>query len=277
MLWKLPRHTLDLQEQACVMGILNVTPDSFSDGGQFLSTEAAVERALKMLADGAEIIDIGGESSRPGAKPVGEEEEMRRVLPVIEGLLTRAPEAIVSLDTTKASVAREGIKRGASVINDVTALLGDRAMAGVAAETGAGVVLMHMQGTPRTMQLAPRYDDPVAEVRDWLGGRLQAALHAGIELGSIALDVGIGFGKTSAHNLALLRSHHLFEIENRPMVVGISRKSFLGKMSDDPAMEARLWPALALSAMLRQKGARIFRTHDVAPTLAALRAAETLL
>ena len=157
------------------------------------------------------------------------------------------------------------------------ALLGDGGMAGVAAETGAGVVLMHMQGTPRTMQSAPHYEDPAAEILDWLGGRLRAAVDAGIGLDCVALDVGIGFGKTTAHNLALLRAHGLFDLQNRPMVIGISRKSFLGKMTGNPAMEARLWPALAFSAMLRQKGARIFRTHDVAPTLAAVRAAETLL
>ncbi len=277
MLWKLPSHSLDLSSHACVMGIVNVTPDSFSDGGKFLASGQAVEHALQMLAQGAAIIDIGGESTRPGAVPVEAAVETQRVLPVIERLMAQAPGCVISIDTSKAVVARAALERGASIINDVTALKGDSEMSRVAAEHGSGVVLMHMQGTPRTMQHAPHYDDPVTEVRSFLQARLGEAVAAGIDPACIALDPGIGFGKTVAHNLTLLRNLQEIPVKDSPMVIGISRKAFLGKITGTDSMAERLWPALALTALLRQKGARVFRTHDVAATVAALRAAETLL
>ena len=277
MLWKLPNQTLDLSSHACVMGIVNVTPDSFSDGGKFLDSDQAVEHALQMLAEGAAIIDIGGESTRPGAAPVEAAVEMQRVLPVIEKLMAQAPGCVISIDTSKTVVARAALERGASIINDVMALKGDSEMPQVAAEHGSGVVLMHMLGTPRTMQHAPRYDDPVAEVRSFLQARLSEAVAAGIAPDCIALDPGIGFGKTVTHNLALLGSLQEISVNDSPVVVGISRKAFLGKITGTDSMAERLWPALALTALLRQKGARVFRTHDVAATVAALRATEALL
>ena len=277
MLWKLANRTLNFAVQGCVMGIVNVTPDSFSDGGEYLGVEQAADRALEMLALGAGIIDIGGESTRPGAAPVTAAEEMRRVLPVIERITAQATDCVLSIDTSKAEVAQAALERGAAIINDVTALAGDPGMPGVAARYRVGVVLMHMQGTPLTMQNAPHYDDPVGEVRAFLGERFTLAVTAGIDSASIALDAGIGFGKTVAHNLTLLRCQEVLTVQDRPMVVGISRKAFLGKIAGSLSMEERLWPALALTALLREKGARVFRTHDVGPTLAALRAAEALL
>ena len=259
------------------MGIVNVTPDSFSDGGRFLSVERAVDHALQLLDGGAAIIDIGGESTRPGAMPVSPDEEMQRVLPVVERLIEQAPGCVLSIDTSKAEVAHAALEGGASIINDVTALSGDPDMPLVAARHRAGVVLMHMQGTPLTMQSAPFYHDPVAEVGAFLEERSRRAVDAGIDPASIALDAGIGFGKTVAHNLALLRSYTTLAAPARPMVVGISRKAFLGKIAGSASMEDRLWPALALTALLREKGARVFRTHDVEPTVAALRAVEALL
>ncbi len=276
-MWKLVSRTLDLRTQSCVMGIVNVTPDSFSDGGRFLSVDRAVDHALRLLAEGASIIDIGGESTRPGAAPVSEAEELQRVLPVVEQVLTQASGCLISIDTSKAAVAQAALERGAAVINDVTALGGDPAMAQVAARHGAGVVLMHMQGKPLTMQQAPHYDDPVREVRTFLEERFHHAVACGIDPACLALDAGIGFGKTVAHNLALLRGHDALRSADRPLVVGISRKAFLGKITGREAMADRLWPALALTALLRQKGVRVFRTHDVAPTVAALRAAEAML
>ncbi len=277
MLWKLAARTIDLTRDACVMGILNATPDSFSDGGHFLAADRAVEHALQMLGAGAGIIDIGGESTRPGAAPVNTEEEMQRVLPVVDRLLARAPDCVISIDTSKAAVAEAALQRGAAIINDVTALRGDPAMAETVARHRAGVILMHMQGTPATMQIAPRYADPVAEVTVFLRARFDAAGQAGIDPAAIALDTGIGFGKTREHNLALLRDQARIAIESRPMVVGISRKAFLGKIARSEIMEDRLAPALALTALLRQRGTRVFRTHDVGPTVAALRAADALL
>lgn len=272
--WKTARRTLDLTERAAVMGILNVTPDSFSDGGRYLHPDAAVDRALAMMAEGAAIIDIGGESTRPGADPVSEPDEMARVFPVIEALMARAPDCLISIDTSKAAVAEGALQRGAAIVNDVTALRGDPRMGEVMRGAGAGVVLMHMQGDPRTMQVAPRYHDVCIEVREELSHALATAEIAGIPRESVALDPGIGFGKTAEHNLALLRGLDAFARLGQPLVLGASRKAFLSKVS---GAEDRLPATLAITAYARQKGVRVFRVHDVGPNAAALRTVEALL
>jgi dihydropteroate synthase len=259
------------------MGILNVTPDSFSDGGAHASAVAAADHALAMLEDGATIIDIGGESTRPGAVPVPLDEELRRVLPVIRRLAEQAPNCLISIDTSKAAVAQAALEAGAAIVNDVTALTGDPAMAGVIVQARAGAVLMHCQGTPQTMQVAPAYADVTQEVRAFLEQRLAAAQDAGIAPECIALDPGIGFGKSAAHNLTLLRDLAALQVSDRPLLVGVSRKQFLAKAAGVQTMAERLWPTLAISALAREKGARILRVHDVQPNLAAMRMAEALL
>ncbi len=277
MIWQTARCPIDLTAHAAIMGIINVTPDSFSDGGSFVDVTAAVEHGLAMLADGAAILDIGGESTRPGADAVTEAEELRRVLPVIDGLLARAPDCLISIDTSKAPVAQAALDHGVAVVNDVTALRGDRAMAGVVARANAGLVLMHMQGTPRTMQWEPHYDDVVAEVRGFFEERMLAAESAGIPRAAVALDPGIGFGKTVEHNLTLLRGLEQLAVGPCPLVLGVSRKSFLSRVAGVETMSERLWPTVALTALLREKGARVLRVHDVRPNVAALRTAEALL
>ena len=259
------------------MGILNVTPDSFSDGGRFADAAEAVAHAVRMCEEGAGIIDIGGESTRPGAAPVPPTEERRRVVPIVEGLLAKIPGAVVSVDTSKAEVARAALEAGAAIINDVTALRGDAEMARVVAHARAGLVLMHMQGTPATMQLSPHYDDVVAEVRGFLSERATVARTAGIDSGCLAYDPGIGFGKTLEHNLTLLRQMPAAMDGTRPTVIGVSRKAFLAKIAAAPTLAERLWPTVALTALLRQRGARIFRVHDVRENVAALRMTEALL
>ena len=257
------------------MGIVNVTPDSFSDGGEFLNPEAACAHGLSLVAEGADILDIGGESTRPGSEGVSAEEETRRVLPVIQAL-RRATEVPISIDTSKASVARAALEAGADIINDVTGLRGDPEMTALAAESRAGVVVMHMQGTPRTMQSAPSYDDVVAEVGEFFRHSLERAVASGLDPMSIALDPGIGFGKTPAHNLALLAGLKSFASLARPLLIGVSRKSLLGHLANSSAMEDRLWPGVALTALCRERGARIFRVHEAKPHVLALRTAEAL-
>jgi dihydropteroate synthase len=276
-LWQNPIRPLDLTDRAVIMGILNVTPDSFSDGGAYFSTEKAVERGLEMLAEGAAIIDIGGESTRPGAEAVSLETEMRRVMPVVRALDAQAPGCLISVDTSKAMVARSAIERGASIINDITALRGDPAMAAVAAETGAGVVLMHMQGNPRTMQHNPHYQDVTVEVRAFFATVFSAALAAGIKRECILFDPGIGFGKMLEHNLTLLRDLDALSVEGRPLALGVSRKSFLARVTGAETLAERNWPTLALTALARERGARVLRVHEVRSNLAALRMAEALL
>jgi len=244
-----------------IMGILNVTPDSFSDGGRFLSPDAAVERALAMEKEGADIIDVGGESARPGADPVPVKEELRRVLPVLERLRgkLRIP---ISIDTTKAEVAEAALRAGASIVNDISALRFDPAMASLVAKFGAGLVLMHMLGTPKTMQQAPHYEDVVTEVRDFLAERAQYAQSQGIPREAIAVDPGIGFGKTVEHNLELLRRlPELVEL-GFPVLVGPSRKSFIGAILG-LGVEERLEGTLAACAVAVVRGADILRVHDV--------------
>jgi dihydropteroate synthase len=243
------------------MGVLNVTPDSFSDGGWWLDREAAIEHGLTMVAEGADVIDVGGESTRPGAEPVALDEELRRVLPVIEAL---APHTRVSIDTRKAEVAEAAIGAGATLVNDVSATL-----APVAAAAQVGWVAMHMQGDPRTMQDAPAYDDVVAEVRAFLVERAERAETSGLD--EVWIDPGIGFGKTLEHNLTLLR--HLADLVGTgyPVVVGTSRKGFLGRLTGDAPADDRLEASVATAAWALSQGAAMVRVHDVAPTVAAAR------
>ncbi len=276
MLWRTRYQTFDLTRRGLIMGVLNVTPDSFSDGGRFFDPAAAVARGLAIVEEGADILDIGGESTRPGATPVEAEEELRRILPVIAGLRARSPVPI-SIDTMKARVAAAAVAAGAGIINDISGLQHDPDMARVAAETGAGLVLMHLRGTPRTMQQQPQYTDVVAEVRDRLACAYDEALAAGVDPETMAFDPGIGFGKTVDHNLALLRALPAFQIHGRPVLLGVSRKSFIGKLlgnNDPPAREA---PTTALTAWSRQHGARILRVHAVKENAHALRMMEAIL
>jgi dihydropteroate synthase len=275
-LWKIAGRTVDLSEHAVIMGVLNVTPDSFSDGGEFFTARKAIEQGKRMAAEGAQIIDVGGESTRPGAEAVSAEEELARVVPVI-AQLRETVSAMISIDTSKADVARAALEAGASIINDVTGGRADPKMMPLVAESGAGFILMHMQGTPRTMQAAPHYEDVVSEVANFFRQQYARALECGIDSMAIAFDPGIGFGKTVGHNLSLLANLARLRMEKRPIVVGVSRKSSLGKMIGSDAMSDRLAPTIAFTAMLRERGANVLRVHDVKENVAALRATEALL
>jgi dihydropteroate synthase len=256
------------------MGVVNVTPDSFSDGGLYLDPAAAISHGRELVEDGAAILDVGGESTRPGAAEVAVEEELRRVEPVVAGL---APLGVdISVDTSKAVVAEAAIGAGATIVNDVTALRGDPAMAGLVAERGVGVVLMHMAGDPRTMQVKPEYDDVVAEVRDFLAERLAAALAAGIDEKRIWLDPGIGFGKTDQHNFELLRGLGELAALGRPILVGTSRKSFIGR-TDGSATDDRVGGTIATSILAAAAGASVLRVHDVRELAEALAVADAVL
>ena len=273
--WRFGNHDLDLTHRGLIMGIVNVTPDSFSDGGRFNDPGRAVEHAFTLLAEGADILDVGGESTRPGAEPVSETEELRRVLPVIRAVRSQT-KALISIDTMKANVARAALDAGADIINDVTGLRGDAAMPRVAAKSKAGLVVMHMTGTPQTMQAHPQYDDVVAAVSDYFASRLRVLQNEGIEPERIVLDPGFGFGKTLEHNLTLMR--HLPQLATqRPLLVGVSRKSMIARVINSEAMEDRFWPTIALSAYAREHGARIVRVHDVKPNREALRMMEAIL
>jgi dihydropteroate synthase len=256
-----------------LMGILNVTPDSFSDGGEFFGVEPAVAQAEKMLDEGAYMIDIGGESTRPGSDPVSLEEELRRVLPVVQGILGARPEAIVSTDTYRASTAEAVLDAGARVVNDITALRGDPKMAGLVAERGCPVVLMHMLGEPKSMQRDPRYEDVVREVRDFLAGRAEYAASAGVREENVILDPGVGFGKTLRHNLELLNGFNVFVELGFPVLIGASRKSFLGKIPGSEDAGDRLFGTVATSVMAYEQGATLFRVHDVRANKEALEVA----
>jgi dihydropteroate synthase len=275
-LWRIAGRSVDLSQHALIMGVLNVTPDSFSDGGEFFTTENAIEHGSRMGAEGAQIIDVGGESTRPGAAPVSAKEELARVLPVI-GKLRERITAFVSIDTTKAVVARQALEAGASIINDVTGGRADPEMMKLAAEKSAAFIIMHMQGTPRTMQANPHYDDVVTEVADFFRQQYARALECGIDSMAIAFDPGIGFGKTVEHNLELLANLPRLRFHDRPIVVGVSRKSSLGKMIGSTEMSDRLAPTIAFTAMLRERGANVLRVHDVKENAAALRVTERLL
>jgi dihydropteroate synthase len=276
VIWKLRDRDLDLSRRALVMGIVNVTPDSFSDGGEFLDPEAACAHGLEMIAQGADILDIGGESTRPGSEGVSADEETRRVVPVIQAIRKKT-NALLSIDTSKAAVARAALEAGADILNDVTGLRGDPEMLPLAAESRAGVVIMHMQGTPRTMQAAPHYDDVVGEVGEFFRQSLERAVACGLDPMSIALDPGIGFGKTPEHNRALLAGLPAFAPLGRPLLIGVSRKSFLGHLADSAKMEDRFWPGVALTSLCRELGARIFRVHEPKPHREALRMTEAIL
>lgn len=276
MIWKTRGRNLDLTRQARVMGILNVTPDSFSDGGRHADPGAALRHARRMIAEGAEIIDIGGESTRPGSLAVPAEEEIRRVAPVVEAL-RREWEGLISIDTSKAAVARAGIAAGADIVNDVSGLRADPEMADVCAASGCGVVVMHMQGEPRTMQAAPRYADVVAEVAEFFEERLETLLKAGIAREALCFDPGIGFGKSLEHNLALLRSLDRIGPPEQPLLLGVSRKSFIAGVLGDSAPALRDWPTVAVTSRAREQGVMIHRVHEVRPNLQALRMVEAIL
>jgi dihydropteroate synthase len=252
-----------------IMGVVNVTPDSFSDGGRYLDTGAAIAHGLELEREGADILDIGGESTRPGAAPVGLEEERRRVLPVVEGLVARGTDALISVDTSKAALAKDALEAGAGLVNDVTALRGDPGMAELVARTGAGCCLMHMLGEPRTMQDDPRYDDVVSDVKAFLEERMSYAIAHGIAEERIWLDPGIGFGKTVQHNLELLRRLDELVAIGRPLVIGTSRKTFLGRLTGRD-VDDRVAATVATGVLAYLQGARVFRVHDVAPMHDAL-------
>jgi dihydropteroate synthase len=257
-----------------LMGVVNVTPDSFSDGGLYLDAEAAVAHGRELVGQGAAILDVGGESTRPGAEEVPEDEELRRVVPVIEGLAEVGAE--ISVDTSKAAVAAAALEAGASIVNDVTALRGDGGMAAICAERGATVVLMHMLGNPRTMQANPVYADVVGDVKAFLAERVEAAVAAGIAAERIWLDPGIGFGKTAEHNLELLRRLGELRELGRPLVIGTSRKSFIGRVDGSAASE-RLGGTIASSVWAAAEGADVLRVHDVAEVGQAMALANAVL
>ncbi len=286
--WELRGRRLDFSGRGAIMGILNITPDSFSDGGKFGDEEAALFHARRMISEGADLIDVGGESTRPGAAPVEEAEELRRTIPVVRRL-RREWDGPISIDTSKAGVAEAAIEAGAEIVNDVTGLRGDPRMAGVCGAARCGVVVMHMQGEPRTMQVDPRYEDVVAEVGAFFRERLAALGGAGIECGRICFDPGIGFGKTVEHNLALLARLGELVVGGRPLLVGVSRKSFLGRIvstgaraggrpvAGRPEQSEPHWPTVALTAWARMEGALVHRVHDVRPNREAMRMVEAIM
>jgi dihydropteroate synthase len=275
-IWKIGDKSVDLSKSGMIMGVLNVTPDSFSDGGEFFATDAAIAGGIRMALEGADIIDVGGESTRPGSEPVSVKEELQRVVPVIKKLCAEINISI-SIDTSKPEVASVALDAGASIINDVTAGRGDEKMLPLAAERTAAIVLMHMKGEPRTMQKNPHYEDVVTEVADFFRQQYGRALECGVDPMTIAFDPGIGFGKTLKHNLTLLKNLERLRVHDRPLVVGVSRKSFLGKLMNSSEMSTRAAPTIALTGILRVRGADILRVHDVKENVAALRAAEAVL
>jgi dihydropteroate synthase len=274
--WKIAKRVFDVSRHGLIMGVLNVTPDSFSDGGEFLTVAKATERGLQMAAEGAHIIDVGGESTRPGSQPVIVEEELRRVIPVIENL-RKTLDIPISIDTSKAEVAEAAIQAGASIVNDITGGLGDDRMLPLVAETKSALIIMHMQGTPRTMQTAPCYKDVVAEISEFFRQQFARAIGLNIDPMMIAFDPGIGFGKTLEHNLELLAQLEQLHVHDRAVVVGVSRKSFLGKLIGSPRTSDRLIPSLALTSLLRARGADVFRVHDVKENVYALQVTEAIL
>jgi dihydropteroate synthase len=274
--WMLGGKALELGLRTRVMGVVNVTPDSFSDGGRFLDAARAVEQGERLARDGADILDIGGESTRPGAKKVSADEELARILPVIRGLKERT-DAPISVDTTKAAVAREALAQGAVLVNDISGFSFDPELPRVTAEAGAACCLMHVQGTPETMQQSPTYDDLVAEVRAFLAGAVARAEHAGIPRERIAVDPGIGFGKTAGHNLVLLRRLADLRVHGLPILVGTSRKSFLGALTGGKPAAERLAATLgSVAAVAVLGGADVVRVHDVAEVKDALAVADAI-
>ncbi len=274
MLWRVGERELDVSSGTLVMGVLNVTPDSFSDGGRFLEPGAAVAQGRIMAAAGADIIDVGGESTRPGSTGVDARTEMDRVLPVIRRL-AESTTALISIDTQKAEVADAALAAGAVIINDVSALNSDPDLLGVARDRGASIILMHMQGRPRDMQAHPVYDDVTAEVGDFLVEAVGRAVAGGVDFERLAVDPGIGFGKTFEHNLTLINRLDELAALNRPLVLGVSRKAFIGAVTGREPLE-RTAGGLALAAIGVMKGAAVIRAHDVAPTVDAVRMAEAV-
>lgn len=275
--WQLARECWQLPPGGAVMGILNVTPDSFSDGGQHADTASAVAHARRLLAEGADMIDIGGESTRPGSREVCPEEEMRRVLPVIEALRAEFPTARLSIDTRHAEVAQAALLAGADVVNDITGLASP-AMRRVCAELPCGVVLMHMQGDPATMQQHPQYGDVLAEVRAFFEARVAAAVAAGIAPARICLDPGIGFGKTVEHNVSLIRNLESLRVNGLPLLMALSRKRFLGALLGDAELpKVSALPTVAMSLLAADRGADLHRVHDVAALKQALQLRSSLL
>ena len=266
---------LEFGDSTHIMGVLNITPDSFSDGGVYLNLGNAITHAKNMVAVGATIIDIGGESSRPGAEPVSESIELDRVLPIIKALASEQLDVLISIDTTKSVVAKQAIESGAHIINDITALRGDNAMARIAADTEAGVILMHMQGTPRTMQFNPKYVDVVQEVKNAFENWIDNASQNGIDPDRIIIDPGIGFGKTIDQNLEILKKLEEFKRLNKPILIGTSRKSFIGSLLDLPVTD-RVEGTLATVCWAIAHGADIVRVHDVKETVRAARMTDVL-
>ena len=263
--WRLRDRVLLLDARCLVMGIVNVTPDSFSDGGRFLPTESAVAHGLKLVREGADLLDIGGESTRPGSQPISLVEELQRIVPVVTALAQQTTVPL-SIDTSKSEVARACLQAGAHLINDVTGLAGDPRMADVVREFSAGVILMHMQGVPATMQLAPHYDDVIGDISRYFDGRMQALLSQGIPAETIMLDPGIGFGKTLEHNLTILARWSEFAVLGRPLCLGASRKGLIGAILQRP-IEQRVPGSLAVAAFtLAQNAVQLLRVHDVADT-----------
>jgi dihydropteroate synthase len=267
--WRLRTRTLEFGPRPLLMGIVNVTPDSFSDGGQYYDSKAAISHALRLLAEGADILDIGGESTRPYATPVSAEEELRRVLPVIEAVLQSQPAAVLSIDTSKAPVAKAALAAGVEIINDVTGTSGDPAMIEVAVASGAGVCAMHMQGNPQSMQDNPFYDDVVDEIYAYLCERRDALTAAGIDRQRICLDPGIGFGKTHEHNITLMANCRRFHDLGCPLLVGHSRKAFIGKLIGNKEADRTAGTIGGALALARQ-GVQVIRVHDVAAIRQAL-------
>ena len=279
MIWEMRSRSLDCGEQVRIMGILNVTPDSFFDGRRYLEREAAVERALQMVEEGADLVDVGGESSRPPmygeARALPVAEECDRVVPVVEGVRQHS-DVLISVDTVKAEVARQALQAGADIINDISALSADAEMAGVAAESGAGVILMHRRGTPATMQLDTQYANLLEEITEYLAERLEAGLAAGIEQGHMAVDPGIGFGKSVVGNLQLVEHLDVFAKLGCPVLVGASRKSFIWRtleLAKDDSLEG----SLAVGIICVLKGVHILRVHDVEATVRAVRMTEAVV
>ncbi len=273
MIWRCRDREFDLHDRTLVMGIVNVTPDSFSDGGRYFEPAAAIERCRALLAEGADVLDLGAESTRPGSQPVPPAEQIRRLAPVLDALA--GSDAVLSVDTQSAEVAADALQRGAHVVNDISALA-DPHMAAVVAAAGAGLVLMHMRGTPATMQDDPRYDDVVREVGQYLRQRRHVAVNAGVADDCVALDPGIGFGKAAEHSLKLLAATRTLASLGRPLLVGASRKSFLARITGDDAPAERVAASLAAAAIAAYEGARILRVHDVAATVRVARVADAL-
>jgi dihydropteroate synthase len=273
-LWRVGEHAFDCSERTLVMGIVNVTPDSFSEGGRFFDADEATEHAARMVADGADVVDVGGESTRPGSDLVPADEELKRVIPVIERLREQIPGVPISIDTRKAEVAARALDAGASIVNDVSAG-GDPEMFDVVRERDAAIVLMHMKGEPKTMQEAPNYDDVVGEVHEYLRERIEAAEFAGIEAERIAIDPGIGFGKDLGHNLELIRRVDAFLDLGRPVLVGPSRKRFIGTILDLPE-DQRVEGTIGAVAWMVARGAHAVRVHDVREVVRAVRVIDAI-